>query len=99
MAERAVLAPGVAAAALGMFAPMHRSAFQAAERIQLHVAKLAAHRAEVLEDLVVEVVRLQDFDRLDDLHIVEQDGCLHPGVASRWWGHSYWWAERLNLVR
>lgn len=81
--------------------PASRGAIEAAARFQEHVAKRTAYlmavRGQVLEELVVEAVQLQDYERLDDLHIVDQAGC-GPAVASKWWGHPYWWAERAGLV-
>lgn len=88
-------------AAVVSIVPAARGAIEAAARFQEAVARrtayLVAVRGEMLEALVVEAVQLQDYDRLDDLHIVDQDGC-GPAVASKWWGHPYWWAERAGLT-
>lgn len=49
--------------------------------IQAWVRAATAARAVTVEGLLYEAIRLQDFDRLDRLTVVEQDGCS-PAVAS-----------------
>lgn len=49
--------------------------------IATEVRRMMQERSDRIERLLAEAVVLTDYDRLDQLTVVYQDGC-HPAVAS-----------------
>lgn len=54
------------------------------EELRREIMLLAQMRAAIIEGWLVEAIRLSDYDAIDRIHIVYQDGCLWPGIASQW---------------